>query len=63
MNNEVAYKKTCIYFTRWRLNSTCLYDDDLEVICIMLVDEQGNNHFADGFTISSTEDERQLKAY
>ena len=63
MNNEVAYKKTCIYFTRWRLNSTCLYDDDLEVICIMLVDEQGNNHFPDGFTSSSIEDERQLKTY
>ena len=63
MNNEVAYEKTCIYFTRWRLNSTCLYDDDLVVICIMLVDEQGNNLFADGFTSSSIEDERQLKTY
>ena len=63
MKNGVAYKKTCIYFTRWRLNSTCLYDDDLVVICIMLVDEQGNNLFADGFTSSSIEDERQLKTY
>ena len=31
---------TCSYFIRWRLHSTCLYGDDLEVICIMLVDEQ-----------------------
>ena len=63
MKSGVAYKKTCSYFIRCRLHSTCLYGYDLEVKYVRLMNEQPEITLADGFIVGSNGNERQLKTY